>query len=42
MLNVADKLFPDTYAARGERPEPAEQPSSEGVAFAHLMRGIHW
>src|SRR5882757_4536574 len=44
VLNVAYKLFPDSKAARGgtERDRPAEEPSSEGVAFAHLMRGIHW
>jgi len=44
VLNVAYKLFPDSTAARGgtERDRPADEPSSEGVAFAHLMRGIHW
>ena len=44
VLNVAYKLFPDSKAARGgtERDRPADEPSSEGVAFAHLMRGIHW
>jgi NAD(P)-dependent dehydrogenase (short-subunit alcohol dehydrogenase family) len=44
VLNVAYKLFPDSKAARGDgRPaRPGDEPSSEGVAFAHLMRGIHW
>jgi len=44
VLNVAYKLFPDSKAARGgtERDRPADEPSSEGVAFAHLMRGVHW
>jgi NAD(P)-dependent dehydrogenase (short-subunit alcohol dehydrogenase family) len=47
VLNVAYKLFPDTQAARGgpdrDRPvRPSDEPSSEGVAFAHLMRGVHW
>jgi NAD(P)-dependent dehydrogenase (short-subunit alcohol dehydrogenase family) len=48
ILNSAYKLFPDSRAARGEeRPSaPAdakgEQASNEQVAFASLMRGIHW
>jgi NAD(P)-dependent dehydrogenase (short-subunit alcohol dehydrogenase family) len=47
ILNSAYKLFPDSRAARGEqRPAPAtaqrEQASNEQVAFASLMRGIHW
>jgi NAD(P)-dependent dehydrogenase (short-subunit alcohol dehydrogenase family) len=47
ILNSAYKLFPDSRAARGEeRPTPAEkgseQASNEQVAFAYLMRGIHW
>jgi short-subunit dehydrogenase len=47
ILNSAYKLFPDSRAARGEeRPAPAEergeQASNEQVAFAYLMRGIHW
>ena len=47
ILNSAYKLFPDSRAARGEeRPAPTEargeQASNEQVAFASLMRGIHW
>jgi NAD(P)-dependent dehydrogenase (short-subunit alcohol dehydrogenase family) len=50
ILNSAYKLFPDSRAARGEeakpdRPLPAaddEEASTEQVAFAFLMRGIHW
>ncbi|HEY6771616.1 MAG TPA: SDR family oxidoreductase [Solirubrobacterales bacterium] len=48
ILNTAYKLFPDSKAAKG-RPEgdgkPAEKEeelSTEGVAFAYLMRGVHW
>jgi short-subunit dehydrogenase len=48
ILNTAYKLFPDSKAAKG-KPEgdgkPVEQEeelSSEGVAFAYLMRGVHW
>jgi len=49
ILNSAYKLFPDSRAAQGERPKrerPAatdeEQASSGQVAFAYLMRGVHW
>ena len=41
ILNTAFKLFPESSAAKGEKKE--DQPvSTEGVAFAHLMRGVHW
>jgi NAD(P)-dependent dehydrogenase (short-subunit alcohol dehydrogenase family) len=48
ILNSAYKLFPDSRAARGEEREaPAARPaqeeaSNEQLAFAYLMRGIHW
>jgi NAD(P)-dependent dehydrogenase (short-subunit alcohol dehydrogenase family) len=49
ILNTAYKLFPDSKAARGKAEEdgkPAkekeEELSTEGVAFAYLMRGVHW
>jgi NAD(P)-dependent dehydrogenase (short-subunit alcohol dehydrogenase family) len=52
ILNSAYHLFPDSRAARGEREEAAagpptaeeldEEASREQVAFAYLMRGIHW
>ncbi|HMC06895.1 MAG TPA: SDR family oxidoreductase [Solirubrobacterales bacterium] len=48
ILNSAYKLFPDSRAARGDRaettdaPAPTEDASREQVAFAYLMRGIHW
>jgi NAD(P)-dependent dehydrogenase (short-subunit alcohol dehydrogenase family) len=48
ILNSAYKLFPDSRAARGERVGPTEeqstneQASRQQVAFAYLMRGIHW
>jgi short-subunit dehydrogenase len=41
ILNQAFKLFPESSAAKGEKREDA-QVSTEGVAFAHLMRGVHW
>jgi thioester reductase-like protein len=54
ILNSAYHLFPDSRAARegGREPSPEarrtaaadgeEQASPEQVAFAYLMRGIHW
>jgi NAD(P)-dependent dehydrogenase (short-subunit alcohol dehydrogenase family) len=46
ILNTAYKLFPESSAAKGkEDGKPAkkeEELSSEGVAFAYLMRGVHW
>jgi NAD(P)-dependent dehydrogenase (short-subunit alcohol dehydrogenase family) len=50
ILNTAYKLFPDSSAAKGkdkdlkkgEEPAKDEELSTEGVAFAYLMRGVHW
>ena len=41
ILNTAFKLFPESAAAQGKKRED-EEVSAEGVAFAHLMRGVHW
>ncbi len=50
ILNSAYHLFPDSRAARGEKvdrspdtaPVADEEASRQQVAFAYLMRGIHW
>jgi NAD(P)-dependent dehydrogenase (short-subunit alcohol dehydrogenase family) len=50
ILNSAYKLFPDSRAAKGEEEKasaargrsPEEEASNEQVAFAYLMRGVHW
>ncbi len=46
ILNTAFKLFPDSSAAKGKKEDGKkakdEELSSEGVAFAYLMRGVHW
>jgi NAD(P)-dependent dehydrogenase (short-subunit alcohol dehydrogenase family) len=43
ILNAGYKMFPDSKAARGgERAGKAEEPSTESVAFAHILRGVHW
>jgi short-subunit dehydrogenase len=43
ILNTAYKLFPESQAAKGKTDEaPDKPPSTEAVAFAHLMKGVHW
>jgi NAD(P)-dependent dehydrogenase (short-subunit alcohol dehydrogenase family) len=43
ILNTAYKLFPESQAAKGKAEEAADKaPSTEAVAFAHLMKGVHW
>jgi short-subunit dehydrogenase len=43
ILNTAYKLFPDSQAAKGKGEEARDRaPSTEAVAFAHLMKGVHW
>jgi NAD(P)-dependent dehydrogenase (short-subunit alcohol dehydrogenase family) len=42
ILNTGFKLFPESAAAKGAKTEKDEAPTSEGVAFAYLMRGVHW
>lgn len=41
IMNTAFQLFPDSAAAKGQK-TGEEKPSSEQVAFAALMRGVHW
>ncbi|MCW2494534.1 SDR family oxidoreductase [Jatrophihabitans sp.] len=40
VLNYGYKMFPDSKAARGG--DRTQQPTSESVAFAHILRGVHW
>lgn len=43
ILNTAYKLFPDSQAAKGKTEEARDKaPTAEAVAFAHLMKGVHW
>ena len=52
ILNSAYHLFPDSTAAQGREAEgrataararpPTSRPHSQQVAFAYLMRGVHW
>ncbi|MEE4216413.1 MAG: SDR family oxidoreductase [Xanthomonadales bacterium] len=41
IMNSAFRMFPDSAAAKGVKDHQAEA-SQEQVAFASLMRGIHW
>jgi NAD(P)-dependent dehydrogenase (short-subunit alcohol dehydrogenase family) len=41
ILSTAYKVFPDSAAAKGQT-DPGEKASTEQVALAHLMRGVHW
>jgi NAD(P)-dependent dehydrogenase (short-subunit alcohol dehydrogenase family) len=46
ILHLAYKVFPDSARARGAKKdgekESDEKASTEAVALAHLMRGVHW
>ena len=43
IMSTAFELFPDSAAAKGDRKALKEaQPSNEQIAFASLMRGVHW
>jgi len=42
VMNSAFRMFPDSAAAKGEALGQDDKPTQEQVAFASLMRGIHW
>ncbi len=42
IMNSAFRMFPDSSAARGVESDQHDQPTQEQVAFASVMRGIHW
>jgi hypothetical protein len=53
ILNSAYHMFPDSAAAKGGKPKDSaprekrgtttdEQANSQQLAFAYLMRGMHW
>jgi len=43
IMNSAFRMFPDSAASRGERADSEEaKVTQEQMAFASLMRGIHW
>lgn len=42
VINTGFRMFPDSAAAQGKKEESAPVVSPEQVAFAYLMRGVHW
>ena len=43
IMNTAFELFPDSAAAKGDKKALKEEhASNEQIAFASLMRGVHW
>ena len=43
IMSTAFELFPDSAAAKGDRKGLKEEaPSQEQIAFAAVMRGVHW
>ncbi len=47
VLNAGYKIFPDSHAAKAGVEKPTAgageaEPSGESVAFAHILRGVHW
>ncbi len=43
IMNTAFEMFPDSAAAKGDRKAlKSEHSTNEQVAFAALMRGVHW
>ncbi len=43
IMNTAFEMFPDSAAAKGDRKALRnEQATNEQIAFAALMRGVHW
>lgn len=44
VMNTAFELFPDSAAAKGDKKalKGETEPSGEQIAFAALMRGVHW
>ncbi len=43
IMNTAFEMFPDSAAAKGDRKAlRQEQPTNEQIAFAAVMRGVHW
>jgi len=42
MMNTAFNMFPDSSAAKGEKGGTPKEVTPEQMAFASLMRGVHW
>jgi NAD(P)-dependent dehydrogenase (short-subunit alcohol dehydrogenase family) len=45
VMNTAFRMFPDSSAAKGDKPgeaAPAKELTPEQMAFAQIMQGVHW
>ncbi|NNM51278.1 MAG: SDR family oxidoreductase [Pseudomonadales bacterium] len=42
IMNTGFKMFPDSQAAKLGKPDEVAPPTTEQMAFAYLMKGIHW
>ena len=43
IMNTAFEMFPDSAAAKGDRKAMRDaKPTNEQIAFAAVMRGVHW
>ncbi len=42
VINTGFRMFPDSAAAQGKKDDAAPVVSPEQMAFAYLMRGVHW
>lgn len=43
IMNTAFEMFPDSQAAKGMKGRgEADKPTNEQIAFAAVMRGVHW
>jgi NAD(P)-dependent dehydrogenase (short-subunit alcohol dehydrogenase family) len=43
IMNTAFEMFPDSQAAKGMKGRgAADKPTNEQIAFAAVMRGVHW
>ena len=43
VLHQGYRLFPESSAAKGQkRPDDDEKASTEGMAFAYALQGVHW
>jgi NAD(P)-dependent dehydrogenase (short-subunit alcohol dehydrogenase family) len=42
ILHMAYKVFPDSTAAKGDKAPIEEKASTEAIALAHIMKGVHW
>jgi thioester reductase-like protein len=42
VLHQGYRLFPESSAAKGKKKDGDEKASTEGMAFAYALRGVHW